>query len=351
MPRNPSIGETSVRVLLIKTSSLGDIVHTFPALTDASNAIPGIQFDWVVEEAFADIAAMHPAVRNVLPCAIRRWRKAPFVTWRNREWHDFKKRLKAEKYDLVIDAQGLIKSALITRHAQGEKVGLDKHSAREPLSARVLQRPIAVAKGQHAIVRLRELFAKALGYEVLATEIDSGLPSAARKDTSEKKSIIFFHGTTWATKHWPTEYWHALAKLSSAAGCRVVVPWSNDEEKERAHAIVQGVENAELLPKMTLAELLSYMLSLDGFVAVDTGLAHLSAAANLPGVVLYGPTNPGLTGVLSANSQNLSATFSCAPCMQEKCTYQGKEGAGIFPPCFSALPPDAVWRAVFAAIQ
>ena len=340
-----------MRVLLIKTSSLGDIVHTFPALTDASRSIPGIQFDWVVEEAFADIAAMHPAVRNVMPCAIRRWRKAPFVTWRNREWHDFKKRLKAEKYDLVIDAQGLIKSALITRHARGEKVGLDKHSAREPLSARVLQRPIAVAKGQHAIVRLRELFAKALEYEVPKEAIDSGLPSVKRHDSLAKKSLIFFHGTTWPTKHWPTEYWHELATLSSDAGYRVVVPWSNEEEKQRAQAIVQDVANAELLPKMTLAELLSYMLSLDGFVAVDTGLAHLSAAANLPGVVLYGPTNPGLTGVLSENSQNLSATFSCAPCMQEKCTYHGEEGAGTFPPCFSALPPDAVWRAVLLAIQ
>ena len=103
-----------MRVLLVKTSSLGDVIHTLPALTDAQRAIPGIQFDWVVEEGFAEIPAWHPAVAQVIPVAIRRWRKHPLQTLRSGEWRRFKARLRETHYDLVIDAQGLLKSAWLT---------------------------------------------------------------------------------------------------------------------------------------------------------------------------------------------------------------------------------------------
>ena len=129
-----------MRVLLIKTSSLGDVIHTLPALTDAARAIPGIRFDWVVEEGFAEIPAWHPAVDAVIPVAIRRWRKKPLQAVRSGEWSNFKRRLRETQYDLVIDAQGLLKSAWLTRYARAEVVGLDKSSAREPLAARFYQR-------------------------------------------------------------------------------------------------------------------------------------------------------------------------------------------------------------------
>ncbi len=152
-----------MRVLLIKTSSMGDVIHTLPALTDALSAIPDLQVDWVVEEGFADLARRHPAVHQVFPCALRRWRKHPFKARRSGEWATFKSAVQASKYDAVIDAQGLIKSAFVTRLGWGPSFGLDKHSAREGLSARVLDHPLAVAKGQHAIDRVRQLFALALG--------------------------------------------------------------------------------------------------------------------------------------------------------------------------------------------
>ena len=126
-----------MRVLIVKTSSLGDIVHTFPALTDAANAIEDIQFDWVVEEGFVQMPAWHPAVDQVIPNAMRRWRRALWKTWLMGDWKRFVKRLQARHYDVVIDAQGLIKSALITRKALGSKHGLDKQSAREALASRV----------------------------------------------------------------------------------------------------------------------------------------------------------------------------------------------------------------------
>jgi len=164
-----------MRVLLIKTSSLGDVLHTLPALTDAAEAIPGIRFDWVVEEAFAEIPEWHPAVGRMIQVAIRRWRKAPLKAILSGEWTTFRRQLRAREYDLVLDAQGLIKSALLSRMAKGRVVGLDKNSAREPLASRFYQQGFPVERGEHAIVRLRKLFAKALDYELPTSALDYGI--------------------------------------------------------------------------------------------------------------------------------------------------------------------------------
>ncbi|RMS39539.1 Lipopolysaccharide heptosyltransferase I, partial [Pseudomonas coronafaciens pv. garcae] len=123
-----------LRVLLIKTSSLGDVIHALPALTDAARALPGIRFDWVVEEGFAEIPGWHPAVDTVIPVAIRRWRKNLWQTVRSGEWRRFKQRVREQRYDLVIDAQGLFKSAWLTRYVDAPVAGLDRDSAREPLA-------------------------------------------------------------------------------------------------------------------------------------------------------------------------------------------------------------------------
>ena len=336
-----------MKVLLIKTSSLGDIVHTFPALTDAARACPGIEFDWVVEEAFADIATLHPAVSRVIPCALRRWRKAPIKTWRSGEWRNFKKALQASHYDVVIDAQGLIKSAFITRLTRGERVGLDSQSAREGLSANALDRPLSIPKGAHAITRLRQLFAQALDYPLPTGAPESGFSPASALTAENAKQLIFLHGTTWATKHWPEQQWRKLATLASAAGTAVWLPWGDDAEKARAERIAEGLVGVSLLPKMSLAQLFKKMLQANGFVAVDTGLAHLAAAAGLSGVALYGPTDPVLTGVLGERARSLSAEFPCAPCLQERCMYKGDLGKGFVPPCFSSLPAEFVWRELF----
>lgn len=338
-----------MKVLLIKTSSLGDIVHAFPALTDAARAYPDIELDWVVEEAFADIAALHPSISRVIPCALRRWRRAPLKAWRNGEWRLFKRDIQASHYDVVIDAQGLIKSAFITRLTRGERVGLDKHSAREAFSARALDRPVSVPKEQHAITRLRQLFSQALNYPLPDSGPDSGFSSAPALSADSVEKIIFLHGTTWPTKHWPEQQWRQLAQMACDAGKEVWLPWGNESEKARAERIAAQLPSVSLLPRMTLVQLFKKMREADAFVAVDTGLAHLAAAAGLFGVALYGPTDPALTGVLGVRARSLSASFPCAPCVQEKCTYQGELGKGFVPPCFSSLPAEKVWHAFFSA--
>ena len=297
-----------MRVLLIKTSSLGDVIHTLPALTDAALAIPGIQFDWVVEEGFAEIPAWHPAVAQVLPVAIRRWRKHPLQTFRNGEWKRFKARLRETRYDLVIDAQGLLKSAWLTRYVQAPVAGLDRDSAREPIACRFYDRTYAVPKDQHALQRVRQLFARALGYALPAGLGDYGLDRAGMADAPELPYLLFLHGTTWPSKHWPESEWRALAERCNELGWAVRLPWGNAEEQARAERIAAGLEHVEVLPKLNLAGVAKVIAGARACVAVDTGLGHMAAALDVPTISLYGPTLPGKVGAYGKGQIHLCAS-------------------------------------------
>jgi heptosyltransferase-1 len=339
-----------VRVLLVKTSSLGDVIHALPALTDAARAIPGITFDWVVEEGFAEIPTWHPAVGKVIPVAIRRWRKNIWQTIKSGEWRRFKQSLRAEKYDLVIDAQGLVKSAWLTRYVNAPVAGLDKNSAREPLASRFYQRRLAVARGQHAVERLRQLFAVALGYDLPKGLGDYGLDVERLIELPRNKPyVLFLHGTTWDTKHWPELYWRDLALRMADKGVEVRLPWGNPAEKARAERIANGLSNAVVLPKLNLAGVARVLASASACVAVDTGLGHLAAALDVPTISLFGPTNPGLTGAYGKVQIHLASDFPCAPCLQKKCTYQPTaqdqqrfDLKSEWPLCFTRLNPERV---------
>ena len=339
-----------MRVLLIKTSSLGDVIHALPALTDAQAAIPGIRFDWVVEEGFAEIPVWHPAVAEVIPVAIRRWRKHPLKTLRSGEWKRFRQRLHAHKYDLVIDAQCLLKSAVLTLGIEAPVVGLDGDSAREPLASRFYDQRINVLRDQHAVERVRQLFAKALGYPLPSGMGDYGL----NRDylVSEQLTddyLVFLHGTTWVTKHWPELYWRRLAELAVERGLQVKLPWGNDAEKARAQRIADGLVGVQVLPRLPLAGMANILAGARACVAVDTGLGHLAAALDVPTISLYGPTNPGWSGAYGRSQVHLASDFPCAPCMSKTCKYEPTpEDARQYdlrrelPLCFTRLPPERV---------
>ncbi|MCG6577074.1 lipopolysaccharide heptosyltransferase I [Pseudomonas sp. AF32] len=339
-----------MRVLLIKTSSLGDVVHTLPALTDAARAIPGIRFDWVVEEGFAEIPTWHPAVGKVIPVAIRRWRKNLWQTVKSGEWRRFKHNMRAEKYDLVIDAQGLLKSAWLTRYVKAPVAGLDRHSAREPLAARFYSRRLAVARGQHAVERVRQLFALALGYDLPQTLGNYGLSVDKLVELPRQYPyVVFLHGTTWESKHWPELYWRQLAERMGQFGVVVKLPWGSAPEKARAERIAKGLRNALVLPKLNLGGMGKVLAGAQACVAVDTGLGHLAAALDVPTISLLGPTNPVLTGAYGKGQIHLASDFPCAPCMQKQCTYSPTaEDARRFdlkreqPLCFTRLNPERV---------
>ncbi len=319
-----------MRVLLIKTSSLGDVIHTLPALTDAARAIPGIQFDWVVEEGFAEIPAWHPAVAQVIPVAIRRWRKNLWQTLRNGEWRRFKARLRETRYDLVIDAQGLLKSAWLTRYVKAPVAGLDRDSAREPLASRFYAQRYAVPREQHALERVRQLFAQALGYPLPSAIGDYGLNRRQLAAASASPYLLFLHGTTWPSKHWPEACWRELAERMSAQGWAVRLPWGNASEQARAERIVAGLDNAAVLPKLNLAGVAKVIAGAQACVAVDTGLGHLAAALDVPSISLYGPTLPGRVGAYGRAQIHLCASGPNA-------------GLGDrHKPCFDDLLPERV---------
>ncbi len=331
-----------MKVLVIKTSSLGDVIHTLPALTDAAKAIENISFDWVVEDSFQDIPRLHPSVDRVIPVSIRRWRKNPWAA--RAAIRASIKAIQQQHYDLVIDAQGLIKSALLTRFAHGKRCGLSKASCREPLAALAYQQTVDVPKGQHAIVRVRQLFAELLGYDLVEGELSYGLDKTnfKRPIGLDKAYLVFLHGTTWESKHWPEAYWKELVLLAVGGGLNVYIPWGNEEEKQRAEMLCQASSSAHVLPRSSIKNLTSVLMYAQGVVGVDSGLAHLTAACGTPSVSLYGSTSAKLTGTMGDKNKALQAKFDCSPCLKKECVYVAE--SSVKPACYEKLPATYVWN-------
>jgi heptosyltransferase-1 len=292
-----------LRLLIVKTSSLGDVIHMLPAVTDAARARPGLVVDWLVEEGFAAIPAWHPAVRRVIPIAMRRWKKrwTAAATWR--EIGAVRASLQAEEYDQIVDSQGLLKSALWTRAARGLRCGYDAASAREPVAARFYDRRYGVAREMHAIERNRRLLAQALGYELDELRPDYGLAGLATRlpvpDVAlPGRYVVGLHGTSRADKEWPVAGWIRLGHALLQAGRPLVLPWGNETEKRRAEDIAAAVPATVVLPRLGLDALAVIIDRADAVVGVDTGLMHLAAGLGKPGLALYTATRPALTGVV-----------------------------------------------------
>ncbi|WP_392565746.1 lipopolysaccharide heptosyltransferase RfaC [Utexia brackfieldae] len=286
------------RVLIVKTSSMGDVLHTLPALTDAQQIMPDIAFDWVVEENFAQIPTWHDAVSTVIPVAIRRWRKHWFGHDIRLERKQFYATLREKQYDGIIDAQGLIKSAfLITRKARGVKHGLDRQSAREPIASWWYDIKHHVDKKQHAVERIRQLFAMSLAYQYHG-QGDYGIARhfLTRLPATEPAYLVFLHATTRDNKHWSESQWRDLIAKLAPTGLRIKLPWGAAHEQQRAVRLATGFAHVDVLPKLSLAEVAAVLAGAQAVVSVDTGLSHLAAALARPNITLYGPTNPGLIG-------------------------------------------------------
>ena len=338
-----------MRVLLIKTSSLGDVVHALPAVTDACKSNPELEFDWVVEEAFADIPSWHSGVKEVIPVAWRRWRQSLGSSQTRTEIKAFRERLRAKNYGLILDAQGLIKSAVISRMAKGQRYGFDRQSTREPMASFFYQRKIHVPKNHHAISRLRELFAKSFGYTIPNTPINYGI-NRDRWQTSDKKPyIVFIHGTTWVTKLWPESYWRELCTLANQDGYEVHLPWGNDEELDRATRIADQLSNAKVLDRLSLGQMGHELANASAAIGVDSGLTHIAAALGIPTSAIYGATNAELTGVQGQSVNLHISNYKCAPCLSKVC-FSGLDNLD-YPPCYQEINPASVWRSTLSHLE
>lgn len=332
-----------MRVLLIKTSSMGDLIHTLPALTDAMQAIPGIQFDWIAEESFKEIPTWHPAVSEVVPIALRKWRKGIFSSATRTGWRNLRHQLQQKQYDVILDAQGLAKSAFLGFLANGERVGLDWQSARESIASIAYQRKCTVNFYQHAVIRMRQLFSQALKYDLQETAPSFGLDKTKFQPGNEAEPyLVLLHGTTWVSKQWPEAYWLELAKMANNAGFRVKIGGGNAEEVSRAERIAKQCDKVDLVPYLKISEMAQLLAHANGAVAVDTGFGHLAGALDIPLVSIYGSTNALYTGALGRQSINLSADFTCAPCLNRDCTF--KESSIVSPACYEAITPSRVWQ-------
>lgn len=295
-----------MKLLVIKTSSLGDVIHTLPAITDAKANNATLQIDWVVEEAFMEIPPLHAAINRVIPVALRRWRKNIIQAVQSGEVKNFLQSLRAQHYDLLIDAQGLLKSAILALCAHGTRCGYDASSAREPLASCFYQRKFKVAMEQHAITRVRQLFAQALDYPIPNIAPDYGINLANfNANQFGDNYLVFVHGTSRAEKCWSEEQWIALAKIVVEAGYTIFLPWGNPNELQRAEKIAKASSNAKVFPKSNLNTIADLIAHAKGVVAVDTGIGHLAAALGTPAVSLYGPTDVNLIGTCGKNQKHL----------------------------------------------
>ena len=287
------------RILIVKTSSLGDVVHNLPVASDIRRHFPDADIDWVVEELYAPLVGLHSAVRRVIPVALRRWRRRPLgrSTWR--EIGEFRRLFRTVRYDAIVDTQGLLKSALIARAAKGRHHGFDAGTAREPLAARFYDVTHHVPLSQHAVPRNRALGAAALGYRV-EEPIDYGIVISGPLTQPAQPYAVLLHGSSRRDKLWAEAAWIELGRALAARGLACVLPWGSDEERKRSERIAQDLSRAEVPPLQPLDRLAVLLGKAVAVVGVDTGLTHLAAALGRPVAAIYCGTDPSLTGVYGA---------------------------------------------------
>lgn len=342
-----------MRVLIVKLSSMGDLVQTLPAVTDAARAIPGIRFDWAVDEAFAEVPTWHPSVERTIVSAHRRWKRSLKNAWRTGELKAYWHTLREQKYDLVLDAQTSFKSATVARMARGLRAGPDADSVREKGAHLFYQRRFKVAQDILAVDRWRDLFAAGLEYERPQTVPEFGLAEREWpvQTITDNPYIVAVTNASWPTKCLPEQSWQALIDLAAEKGLDVLLPWGSPAERDAAEKITAGRSNARVLERMTLTQLAGLLHTSQGAVCNDTGLAHISAALGKPTVTVYGPTDPKLIGATGPLSTHIVAPgYICNECGKRLCRHEDATATngqpGQRPRTLNAITGEQLWLAL-----
>jgi heptosyltransferase-1 len=296
-----------MRILIVKLSSLGDVVHAMPAVQDLRAALPAARIDWVVERGFAPLVARCDGVARVIPCELRKWRKAPLARATRHEWRAFRNELHAEAYDAVVDLQGLTKSALIAHIARlapgGQRYAMANRtdgSSYEAPTRWVADVAIPMDPASHAVQRGRALCAQALGYAL------QGPPryGLAHVGGPRENTVVLVHGSSRADKCWPEEHWIALGQRLIAQGHAIGLPHGSEEELARGERLAQALgPQARVWPRLPLDALAERMARCAGAIGVDSGLSHIAVALDLPHVQIYNFDTAWRTGPLDAARQ------------------------------------------------
>ena len=289
------------RILLIKTSSMGDVIHNLPIVADIRTRYPEAELHWLVEESFADIPALHPHIQQVITVAVRRWRKTLYrpQTWR--ELRTLRARLAQTEYDAILDTQGLLKSALLSRLAQGKRYGLNARSAREALASLFYDATFQVDPKAHAVVRYRALARQAFELAPdLPLDYGIRIPDIALHWLPDRRYAVLLHATSRAEKYWPEADWVRLGQALQQHAITAVLPWGSLREYEFAQRLATAIPQAVVAPRLTLKEAAVMLKQAALTVGVDTGLAHLATAVGVPTLGIYCGSDPTKNGLYAA---------------------------------------------------
>jgi heptosyltransferase I len=285
-----------MRVLVVKTSSMGDVVHALPAASDMLRQFPGLELDWLIEAPFAAIPQMHPGVRRVLPMAWRKWRRNLFRRSTRDAIAALRAELRRETYDLVLDLQGLLKSALWARQARGPLAGFDGASAREPIAAWFYHRRAAVAVEMQAVQRCRALAAAHLGYPVPDSAPDFGLRAPPSGWKPNGPYAVLIPNASRPEKLWPERRWVAVGQRLRSRGWTPVVLWGRADEQTLAERIAASCDG-DVPPFLKVGDAAALLAGARQIVGLDTGFTHLGAALGRPTLGIYCDHDPGLAGL------------------------------------------------------
>lgn len=285
-----------MQLLIVKTSSMGDVVHALPAVSDLLAYCPGASVDWLVEAPFAAIPQMHGGVRRVLPMAWRKWRRKLFQRGTWEAMGQLRQQLRDRRYDLVIDLQGLVKSALWGLQAHGPLVGYDRRSVREPLAAMFYQRSVSVERDAHAVQRCRQLAAMQMGYPMPRSTPDFGLQVPRTAWPMPAAFGVLIPNASRKEKLWPEMRWVAVGRKLRSHGLTPVVLWGTEAEQTMAERIAADC-GGTVPPFLKVGEMAAVLARARQVVGLDTGFAHLAAALGRPTVGIYCDHEPGLAGI------------------------------------------------------
>jgi heptosyltransferase I len=286
-----------LKILIVRVSSLGDVVHNMPMVADILHHYPNASIDWVVEEAYTSLVRLNAGVRNVIPFALRRWRKSLFATDTRAEIRIFYQSLRGKTYDFIFDTQGLLKTGVVMGlsriAAGGKRVGLanaTEGSGYEAASRIFHSMSVPVGRRTHAVLRGRLVAAAALGYTVdQPADFNLRKPDVPNSATwlPDEPYAVFFHATARPAKQWATANWIRIAKTLEKRELPVLLAWGSESEKQAAEELAANMANARVLPKLSMMEAVLLAQRAALAIGVDTGLTHIAAAYCRPTIELY----------------------------------------------------------------